>query len=129
MYYVGVTCHIIQPGPFKTSIVDPGEMQFALQKSYDATDSEVRAFYGQQWLDKCEDSLSIYRFCLVCLFGFFSSHSRIFHSYGDVTITDERLQFVTYARHLWPLSSKGSLACHTYCDTDHSFITVISEDL
>nr|XP_022321953.1 retinol dehydrogenase 7-like [Crassostrea virginica] len=51
MYYVGVTCHIIQPGPFKTSIVDPGEMQFALQKS-DATDSEVRAFYGQQWLDK-----------------------------------------------------------------------------
>ena len=71
MYYVGVTCHIIQPGPFKTSIVDPGEMQFALQKSYDATDSEVRAFYGQQWLDKCEDSLSIYRFCLVCLLVFF----------------------------------------------------------
>ena len=60
MYYVGVTCHIIQPGPFKTSIVDPGEMQFALQKSYDATDSEVRAFYGQQWLDKCEKFSSIY---------------------------------------------------------------------
>ena len=33
-----------------------------------------------------------------------------------------------YARHLWPLSSEGSLACHTYCDTEHPFIMVISED-
>ena len=58
-----------------------------------------------------------------------SSHSRIFHSYGDVTITGEGLQILTYARHLWPLSSEGSLACHTYCDTGHPFIMVISEDL
>ena len=76
MYYVGVTCHIIQPGPFKTSIVDPGEMQFALQKS-DATDSEVRAFYGQQWLDKCEKFSSIYtcRIYLNILLSFFSYNS------------------------------------------------------
>ena len=45
------------------------------------------------------------------------SHSRSFHLYGDVTIAGERLQIFTYARHLWPLSSEGSLACHTYCDT------------
>ena len=32
------------------------------------------------------------------------------------------------ARHLWPLSSEGSIACHTYCDTGHPFIMVISED-
>ena len=55
--------------------------------------------------------------CLfVCLFVFvcgFSSHSRLFHSYGDVI----------YARHPWPLSSEGS-----YCDTGHPFIMVISED-
>ena len=31
-----------------------------------------------------------------------SSHSRIFHSYGDVTITGEGLQILTYARHSWP---------------------------
>ena len=31
-----------------------------------------------------------------------SSHSRIFHSYGDVTIAGEGLQISTYARHLWP---------------------------
>ena len=51
-----------------------------------------------------------------------SSHSRIFDSYGDVTIAGERLQIVTYAWHLWSLSSKGSLACHTYCDTGHPFM-------
>ena len=57
----------------------------------------------------------------------FSSHSRIFHTYGDVTMTGEGLQILTYARHSWPLSSKGSLACHTYCDKGHSFRMVISE--
>ena len=29
---------------------------------------------------------------------------------------------------LWPLSSEGSLVCHTHCDTGHLFIMVISED-
>ena len=48
----------------------------------------------------------------VYLFGVFSSDSKMFHSYGDVTIT-EGLQAITFARHLWPLSIVGSLACHT----------------
>ena len=56
----------------------------------------------------------------------FSSHSRIFHSFGDVT--GERLQILTYDRHLWPLSSESSLACHTHCDTGHPFIMVIFKD-
>ena len=38
-------------------------------------------------------------------------------SFGDVAIADEDLQILSYARHLWPFSSEGSLACHTYCDT------------
>ena len=63
---------------------------------------------------------------IVCGFSF---HSRIFHSYGDVTIVSEGLQILTYARHLWQLSCEGSLACHTYCDTGHLFILVIFEDL
>ena len=58
----------------------------------------------------------------------FSSHSRIFQSYGDVTITGERLQILTYAWHLWPLSSKGFKAWHIYSDTAHPFMMVISED-
>ena len=36
----------------------------------------------------------------------FSSHSRIFHSYGDVTITGEGLQILTDARHSCPLISE-----------------------
>ena len=46
--------------------------------------------------------------------------SIFFHSFGDVTITGEGLQILTYARHSW------GLACHTYCDTGHSLIMVIS---
>ena len=58
----------------------------------------------------------------------FSSHSRIFHAYGDVTFAGDMLQVSTHAWHSWPLSSEGSLACHTYCNTDHPFIMVTSED-
>ena len=38
----------------------------------------------------------------------FSSHSKNFHSYGDVTIAEEGLQIFTYIRHLWSLSSEDS---------------------
>ena len=66
---------------------------------------------------------------IVCLcFGGFSSHSQIFHSYGDVTIAGEGRQILTYDRHSLPLRSWGSLACHTYCDTGHPYIIDISED-
>ena len=34
-------------------------------------------------------------------------------------INGEGSQVLTYARHLWPLSSEGSLACNTYFDTGH----------
>ena len=67
--------------------------------------------------------------CLfVCLFVCgFKSHTRIIYSYGDATTTSEGLQILTYARHSWQLSSYGSLACHTHCDTGHPFIMIISE--
>ena len=67
-------------------------------------------------------------FLLVCLFVCvgLSSHSRIFHSYRDVTITSEELQMLTYARHSWPLTSEGSLKCRTYLDMGHPFRMVNS---
>ena len=68
-----------------------------------------------------------YYFSSLFLFVF-SSHSRIFHSFEDVTIAGEGLQILTYARHFWPLSSEGSLACYTCCDTGHPFMMVISDD-
>ena len=47
----------------------------------------------------------------------------MFYSYGDVTITGEGLQILTFARHSWPLSSEGSLQhCLTYCDTGHGHV-------
>ena len=59
----------------------------------------------------------------ICLFVWsLSSHSRIFHSFGDVTVTGKGLKILTYAWHLWLLSSEGSLAYDTYCDTEHPFI-------
>ena len=66
----------------------------------------------------------------LCLFWGLTSHSGIFHSYRDVTITctGEGIQILTYTWHSWPSISGGSLACHTNCDTEHPFIMVISED-
>ena len=49
----------------------------------------------------------------IVVYGF-SSHLKNVHSYGDVTFDDKGLQILTYARHSWPLSSKGSLKWHTY---------------
>ena len=49
-------------------------------------------------------------------------------SYGNVIMTDEWLQILTYAQHLWSLSVEGSLACYTYGDTGQTFIMVISND-
>ena len=53
--------------------------------------------------------------------------TREFFTHMD-TIAGKGLHFFTYARHSWPLSSEGSLTCHTYCDTGLPFIMVISED-
>ena len=60
------------------------------------------------------------------LLFWFSSHS--LHTFGDITITDEGFQILTYVRHSRTLSNKGSLACQTYCDSGYPFIMVIPED-
>ena len=61
-------------------------------------------------------------FLFVCLLRVFVSLKRILYSYGDVTIAGEGLQIFTYARHSWPLSSEGSLVCHTFCDIGHPLL-------
>ena len=45
-----------------------------------------------------------------------SSHWRVFHSCGGVTIDCEGLRILTYTLHS-PLLSEGSLLCHAYSDT------------
>jgi hypothetical protein len=51
----------------------------------------------------------------------FTSRSRIFHLYGDVTITGEGLQNLGLCSALMPFSREGSLSCHTCCDTGPRF--------
>ena len=51
--------------------------------------------------------LSFYEWNILDLFVLgFASHSKFFHSFVEVTITGKGLQILTYARHLWPLSSE-----------------------
>ena len=57
---------------------------------------KIRIYYPRDWK------------CNICLFIWgFTSHSRMSHSYGDVMITGEGRQILTYVRHSWPLSSEG----------------------
>ena len=49
-------------------------------------------------------------FVFVCLWFYVPLEN---FSYRDVTIAGEGLQSLTCARHSWPLSSEGSLACQT----------------
>ena len=52
--------------------------------------------------DKMEDLIMRIHCISVCSFVWgLSSRSRIFHSYGDITIADEGLQILTYAWHSW----------------------------
>ena len=74
-----------------------------------------------------KDSYRIWFSFVYLLVWSFSSQSRISHSYGDVTITDEGLQILTYARHLWAVSSVNFfmislphlLWYETFVHTDH----------
>ena len=68
--------------------------------------SDVKIKLYAVYRHDCRDSL------FVCFWVFFPLED-FFYSFGDVTITDEELQILAYARHSWPLSSEGSLACHT----------------
>ena len=54
-----------------------------------------------------------YQYSWLVVWGF-PSHSRIFLSFENVTITVVGLQILTYAWHSWPLSCEGYLTCHTY---------------
>ena len=68
--------------------------------------------------------------CLLVYLGYmYLSHFVSTPSYGDVSITGEGLQILTFARHLpvWSLSSDGSFACHIFCGSGHPLIMVIYE--
>ena len=74
------------------------------------------------------DCWTRFLFCLFCLFCLFGVNGPIREFFTHVETSPLPVQIMTYARHSWTLSSEGSLACHTYCDRGHPFITVISKD-
>ena len=61
----------------------------------------------------------IYRLLMfVCLFMVYRPTRESFTHFKTSLVPVKGCKF-------WPLSSEGSLACHTYCDTGHPFIMVI----
>ena len=70
----------------------------------------------------------LYNVIYLFVLGF--SFNRDFFSHMEMSpFTGEGLQIFTFARHAWPMSTEGSLMCHTYCDIGHLNIMVISKDL
>ena len=66
--------------------------------------------------------------CLfIYLYGFFFRSTREFSLIWKRLHCRWRVANFDLTRQSWPLSSEGSLAFHTYCDTSHQFIMVISE--
>ena len=61
------------------------------------------------------------------LFWGLSSHSRHMET-SPLPVKGCTFWPKNYARHSWPLSCEGSLACQTHWDTGHPFVMVISED-
>ena len=52
-----------------------------------------------------------------------------FHLCGDITITGEGLQILTYTWHSWPIEQWGFLSLlYMYINTEHPCIMVIFED-
>ena len=45
------------------------------------------------------------------------------------TIACEELQLLTYDWHLWPFSSEGSLACHSYFGINNYYTAVFNFEL
>ena len=62
----------------------------------------------------------------VCLFGDFRPTGEFFTHMEMSPLPVKGFKFFTFTQHPWPLSCKGSLAGHTYCDMGHPFIVVNS---
>ena len=93
---------------------------------YMMVDCEHFQYVLFQWCEKVwkNDMLNILINFSVWLFAFLESFTHMDTS----SLPLNGCKFLTYTWHSWPANSEGSLACHTYCDTGHSFILLISEN-
>ena len=86
-------------------------------------------FYLKWYENKMFVFYDIFSKDLFVLFGDFRVTREIFTYLETSPLPMKGLQILTYARYLWSLSSECSLACHTYFDRGHPFMSAISEDL
>jgi hypothetical protein len=75
-------------------------------------------FTFESWLQENPKTTTTTESCLIIYC--FTSRSRIFHLYGDVTITGEGRS--------GPSSRDGFLSCHTYCDKGPRFFRSLPKD-
>ena len=88
------------------------------------------SFLIQYFMPYCKTCISTFKTLessLDCLFGLLRPTREFFTHMETSPLPLKVFKSLTYARHSWPLSSEGSLACHTYYDKGHPFTMVISE--
>ena len=81
------------------------------------------------WGDNIQTKQNLFTtFDFFCLYGVYRPTRKVFIHMETSSLSVKGCKFLIYARHSWSLSSKDSLACHTYSDTGYTFIMVNSED-
>ncbi|WAR25971.1 DR9C7-like protein [Mya arenaria] len=56
IYRTGVSVHIIEPGYFRTTIVDEERLREYFQMRYDTADPEVKEYYGKDYLEGLQET-------------------------------------------------------------------------
>uniref|UniRef100_A0A914S2Z6 Uncharacterized protein n=1 Tax=Parascaris equorum TaxID=6256 RepID=A0A914S2Z6_PAREQ len=81
----GVTCCILEPGVFKTTLIDRVEMKQRIERVWEKLTDEQRQDYGEDFKNFCEDSLTLRRsgFALVFKFGVAVYWSETFNKLGS----------------------------------------------
>ena len=89
-------------------------------------------WYSNNWINLscCVNTILVIFFVFLVFFvcGFSSHLENFLLIYTCHYYWWRAWKILTYARHSWPFSSDGSVACHTYCDPSQPFIMVIFED-
>ena len=88
----------------------------AFISSWDGEKENCRRYTSEQKQFKCWNGHSEYVF--VCLFWWFHHTRELFTPMETIPISVRDGNFAN-AQYSWPLSSEGSMACNTYCDTGH----------
>lgn len=54
MKQFGVSCHIIEPGIFKTAIIGKEAMNARVNEAWKNLDDSIKSEYGEEYRDRCK---------------------------------------------------------------------------